>query len=440
MSVVNGVKSFGIGGLGGIVGVVLAKYFLPEPEPKLKQNEEVASSLPPKTSSILKYGTPSFGVNTIMKYENHVLEYDPVRKVPKWVAEHISEKKAFGSEANRKMSKFDRDPSIPHLFSSDNRDFRGSGWSRGHMAPAGNNKHSQAAMNQTFYLTNIVPQDLDNNGNYWNRLEIYCRELTKQYSDVYVISGPLWLPEMEENAENIQEAYSPIRWKHQNDDISEKGDRSSNEKPKKGGWKPPPKKFVKYQVLGKSNVAVPTHLFKIILVEDPSLERPMLGAFVVPNKPIQNVRLREFEVDLEEIEKYVGVRFHQDLDRSQVASLCLDTGCKLNDYREFQDFFWNRSMSNPWNMHQLERDWKTICERGLKTEKLEQVYLTKKQEFLDKQKEAKEDEKVVKAAGVEASTIKSNQHIVQGSGGDTQSVESSATKSEQPAVQLAAAA
>ena len=37
-------------------------------------------------------------------------------------------------------------------------DFRGSGWSRGHMAPAGNNKHSQAAMNQTFYLTNIVPQ------------------------------------------------------------------------------------------------------------------------------------------------------------------------------------------------------------------------------------------------------------------------------------------
>ena len=107
-------------------------------------------------------------------------------------------------------------------------------------------------------------------------------------------------------------------------------------------------------------MAVPTHLFKIILVYDPSLQKPMLGAFVVPNKPIQNVRLRKFEVDVEEIEKYVGVRFHQDLDRSQVASLCLDTGCKLNDYREFQDFFWNRSMSNPWNMHQLERDWKVV--------------------------------------------------------------------------------
>ena len=35
------------------------------------------------------------------------------------------------------------------------------------MAPAGNNKHSQPAMNQTFYLTNIVPQVL---------IAIYCKE------------------------------------------------------------------------------------------------------------------------------------------------------------------------------------------------------------------------------------------------------------------------
>ena len=45
------------------------------------------------------------------------------------------------------------------------------------MAPAGNNKHCQESMNQTFFYTNVVPQDLDNNGNYWNRLEIWCRNL-----------------------------------------------------------------------------------------------------------------------------------------------------------------------------------------------------------------------------------------------------------------------
>ncbi len=37
-------------------------------------------------------------------------------------------------------------------------------------------------------------QDIDNNGDFWNRLEIYCRDLTKEFSDVRIISGPLWKP------------------------------------------------------------------------------------------------------------------------------------------------------------------------------------------------------------------------------------------------------
>lgn len=45
--------------------------------------------------------------------------------------------------ASRKHSNFMPDPSIPPLFSADNSDYRGSGWSRGHMAPAGDNKFDQ---------------------------------------------------------------------------------------------------------------------------------------------------------------------------------------------------------------------------------------------------------------------------------------------------------
>lgn len=43
------------------------------------------------------------------------------------------------------------------------------------MAPAGNNKYCQTWMDDTFLLSNIVPQDIQNNGDFWNRLEIYCR-------------------------------------------------------------------------------------------------------------------------------------------------------------------------------------------------------------------------------------------------------------------------
>ena len=40
------------------------------------------------------------------------------------------------------------------------------------MTPAGDCKHCQGAMDDTFYLTNIVPQDFDNNSGYVSVLDI----------------------------------------------------------------------------------------------------------------------------------------------------------------------------------------------------------------------------------------------------------------------------
>ena len=98
-------------------------------------------------------------------YQSHSLAYDRQRKVPLWVAETITCEKVHSKVANRKNSTFRPDPSLPPRHSSANEDFRGSGWSRGHMVPAADCKHSQAAMDDTFYLTNIVPQDMANNVN-----------------------------------------------------------------------------------------------------------------------------------------------------------------------------------------------------------------------------------------------------------------------------------
>ena len=54
-------------------------------------------------------------------------------------------------------------------------------------------------MKQSFYLSNILPQNLENNGGFWNRLEMYCRDLTKKYKGVRIISGPLVLPTTDED-------------------------------------------------------------------------------------------------------------------------------------------------------------------------------------------------------------------------------------------------
>lgn len=69
---------------------------------------------------------------------------------------------------------------------------------------SGNNKFNQEAMDATFFLSNIVPQNLDNNANYWYRLEAYCRGLTKRYSSVYIVSGPLYLPKEEDGKKIVK--------------------------------------------------------------------------------------------------------------------------------------------------------------------------------------------------------------------------------------------
>ncbi|XP_061167169.1 nuclease EXOG, mitochondrial-like [Saccostrea echinata] len=237
---------------------------------------------------ILKYGVPNRGEEPRV-FTNHVLSYDQSKKTPIWVAERITKDHIQGS-ANRKYSKFMPDSQIPSLFSADNSDFLGSGWSRGHMAPAGNNKHDQRGMDDTFYLSNIVPQNMDNNAGFWNRFEMYCRHLTKQFDSVQIISGPLVLPT----------------------ETNERG-----------------QKLVVYPVIGKNEVAVPTHLYKVIVVETNGVPSA-IGCFIVPNQPIENkYSLKEFQVSLEEIQKRTGVELFPNLDNTQLQSLCYVDSCAL---------------------------------------------------------------------------------------------------------------
>lgn len=82
-----------------------------------------------------KYGIPQSPLR-YLKYTNHLICYDQARKIPIWVTEHLTRDKLQG-EAQREQSHFKPDHNIPAEFQSDNTDFFGTGWARGHMAPAG---------------------------------------------------------------------------------------------------------------------------------------------------------------------------------------------------------------------------------------------------------------------------------------------------------------
>ncbi|PFX28236.1 Nuclease EXOG, mitochondrial [Stylophora pistillata] len=279
-----------------------------------------------------------------LRIENHVLCYDQAKKTPRWVLEHLTRDKVKG-EANRIHSAFKPDPNIPAVFHSSNDDYWDSGWSRGHMAPASNNKYDQDAMNQTFLLSNIVPQNLDNNANYWYRLEAYCRSLTKRYSDVYIVSGPLYLP------------------------IEKDG-----------------KKMVQYEVIGANNVAVPTHLYKVILAEDKS-KHSVLGAFVIPNEPVNfEKKLHEFQVSLEVLAQYSGLIFFPDFVAEEATDLCLTDGCKMLSKERMDMITFGRRLRNAPSSELLDNVWRELKETNLIPDSFTMdVYETRKRELQQKE-------------------------------------------------------
>jgi len=55
--------------------------------------------------------------------------------------------------------------------------------------------------------------------------------------------------------------------------------------------------------------------------------------------------------------------------------------------REFQQFFWSRRLSSPWNLRNLEKDWAEATRKGVVTPALEKVYQESKARLVVKDKE-----------------------------------------------------
>ncbi|NWI12622.1 EXOG Nuclease, partial [Crypturellus soui] len=312
------------------------------------------SSEPPEETLLEEFGFPKAGTETRC-YTNHALSYDQAKRVPRWVLEHISKQKTLG-DADRRHCKFRPDPNIPLMFSAVNEDYIGSGWSRGHMAPAGDNKFSTRAMAETFYLSNIVPQNYENNAGFWNRMEMYCRELTERFEDVWVVSGPLTLPETGDDG----------------------------------------KKRVTYQVIGKDDVAVPSHLYKVILARRSrtTTEPLVLGAFVVPNDPIGfSHQLPEFQVNIEDLEKMSGLVFFPQVDKiKDVKNICDVDTCKLMGFKEFTLYITARKVQSARTLHRLEKVMSELKEAGIEPDEyLLKLHKKKEGELMqEKQLEARE--------------------------------------------------
>ena len=125
----------------------------------------------------------------IIEYNGYTVSYDEAARIPVWVAYELTADEANGT-IGRSGKNFRPDEKAK-VAQADNYDYRGTGWSRGHMAPAGDFKWDDGAMWDTFYYTNCCPQDEKLNNGSWNVLENKVRSWARQFGNVYVVTGPI---------------------------------------------------------------------------------------------------------------------------------------------------------------------------------------------------------------------------------------------------------
>lgn len=130
-------------------------------------------------------GTPE----QILKRTGYVASYNKTTLLPNWVAWHLTAERTEGS-AKRSGVDFAEDTEVPEPRATD-WDYYNSGYDRGHMCPAADNKWSKKAMEESFLFTNMCPQNGNLNRGDWNEMEMACRKWAKKYGDLYIVCGPI---------------------------------------------------------------------------------------------------------------------------------------------------------------------------------------------------------------------------------------------------------
>lgn len=148
---------------------------------------------PPVIKSVhLAFGNPTNANennedNFLIIGEGSVISYNNSRGTANWISW-----KTTAADLGNKLERpdFRPDPRLPKQFRSIGYyDYSGSGFDRGHLVPSAD-RFADAKLNEeTFMMTNIVPQTSALNQYPWNKLESYVRGQARKGFDIYQIAG-----------------------------------------------------------------------------------------------------------------------------------------------------------------------------------------------------------------------------------------------------------
>ena len=219
---------------------------------------------------VTKPGVPS----QLKSYTGMDLSFNSRCHIPNWVSWELTDEETTG-EVGR-TNKFYNDPDIEGC--PDSWDYSYSGYDRGHMAPAGDMKWSEQAMQETFFLSNICPQVKQLNTGSWKNLEEKCRQWAKIDGRIYIVCGPI-----------------------------------IDDKP--------------METIGDSHVWVPSRFFKVIIAP---YSNPARGiGFIMPNGKVEG-GMQACAVTIDEVERITGYDFFASLPDDIEAEL--ESQCNFHQW------------------------------------------------------------------------------------------------------------
>ena len=203
---------------------------------------------------------------------------DVESRIPIWVAYSMRGDELDGP-GDRHRSSWETDNRLNASDQANDKVYLGSGFHKGHLAPAQAYVRTQAAVDGTHIYTNAVPQFGSINSGAWSKLEAAVRLMAKSGADLWVITGSLFVP------------------------IDPRCQRNR-----------PPKRCLLVDTTQRPTaptnrlrglIAVPSHTFKAVLAQKDG--DWSARAFIMPNIPRAAGKFRDYRFSVDQLEEMLGI-------------------------------------------------------------------------------------------------------------------------------------
>ncbi|MBQ2194605.1 MAG: DNA/RNA non-specific endonuclease [Bacteroidales bacterium] len=233
-----------------------------DPDAPVVNPGRVSTDIPLNVASLMEVPDLTESYSPIVPHKAYVSSYNEETLIPDWVAYELTADETGGTES-RGGIEFRMDPTLRGVTQAMREDYSGSGWTKGHLMPAADAAYSTTTMGETFYFTNICPQDETLNAGDWAYLEKRVRQWANRYGHIWVVTGPI----VGEN---------------------------------------------RYGTIGEREVVVPDSFFKALLIQKKNGSYSAI-AFVMDNDD-ERYYLKDCYLTVDELETLTGFNFFPQLD------------------------------------------------------------------------------------------------------------------------------